>query len=368
MINLPISSTPQPTSKAANASQADSPNGAGDQEAPPFAKVLADKVDKADKPAASEANAGEETAVDKAEAAQDQAATPVDPLNAILSQIPVEMRGTNVLDRMARLASGDRVTAADGPAILPQANTLAIGVATPSADMGDAPLQADLSVQGAAAQSSSATEAASNSGETLAASEQQLLADALGQRASNRLEAAAAQPAPVQMSAASVSQATLSAMTGLAGNQPTAAVQTVATPLGSTAWGDDFSQKVSWMITQKSQVAELHLNPPNLGPLDVVLKISDNQATALFASPHAAVRDAVENALPKLRELLADNGIMLSNATVGDQSPRDRGAEEFAGRKEGSSAGGSTDNTAEMSATLSAPPVRRHDGMIDTFA
>jgi flagellar hook-length control protein FliK len=77
----------------------------------------------------------------------------------------------------------------------------------------------------------------------------------------------------------------------------------------------------------------------------------------------------VENALPKLRELLADNGIMLSNATVGDQSPRDRGTEEFAGRKGNSSSGSiSADNTVEASATPSVSPARRHNGMVDTFA
>jgi flagellar hook-length control protein FliK len=234
--------------------------------------------------------------------------------------------------------------------------------------MGDAPLQAELSIHDAS-QPRSAAIVAGKPGETPAASGQQLLADALSQRASSRLEPAATQPAPIQMNPASVSQTTIAAMNGLAGSSPAAAAQTVATPLGNPAWGDDFSQKIGWLVTQKNQVAELHLNPPNLGPLDVVLKISDNQATALFASPHAAVRDAVENALPKLREMLADNGIMLSNATVSDQAPRDRGAEEFAGRK-GSSSSGSTsaDSTIETSATLAASPALRHNGMVDIFA
>lgn len=361
MINLPISSTPQPSGKVANASQPDGANGAGDQEGAPFAKVLADKVDKVEKPATSEANAGDETASDKAAVEQDQAATPVDPLNAILSQIPLEMRDANALDRMARLASGGRATTDGSTAPIAP---LAIGDATPSADMGDAPLQVDLSARNRQAQSSAA-ESAGKFGESLAASEQQLIADALGHRSSGSLEPIST---PVQMSAASVSQATISAMNGLAGNQAAVATQNVATPLSNPAWGDDFSQKISWLVTQKSQVAELHLNPPNLGPLDVVLKISDNQATALFASPHAAVREAVESALPKLRELLADNGIMLSNATVGDQSPRDRGADEFAGRNESSSAGSSADNTTETAASLSESPVRRHNGMVDTFA
>ena len=156
-----------------------------------------------------------------------------------------------------------------------------------------------------------------------------------------------------------------------AGNKITDSLQTIATPFNSSAWADDFSQKISWMSTQQSQVAELHLNPPDLGPLNVILKISDSQATALFMSPHSAVRDAVENAIPKLREILADNGIMLGNATVSDQPSRDRHANEHINQGSGAS--------AQHEASVDAPkltalpdarimPARRHNGMVDTFA
>lgn len=148
--------------------------------------------------------------------------------------------------------------------------------------------------------------------------------------------------------------------------------QTIATPLGSSDWASDFSQRINWMSKQQNQIAELRLNPPDLGPLDVVLKISDNQASALFISPHGAVRDAVENALPKLREILADNGIALGNTMVSDQSPRGRDAERFMGQGSGEQARREALNAPagmEVSLTSAAKtPVRRHDGMIDIFA
>lgn len=147
----------------------------------------------------------------------------------------------------------------------------------------------------------------------------------------------------------------------------------VTTPLGNSGWAEEFSQKISWITTQQSQVAELRLNPPNLGPLDVVLKISDNQATALFTSPHGAVRDAVENALPKLREILADNGIMLGNTTISDQAPRERSLDEFANQGFGSpaqhEAADVEPEVAESPAGVAQiAPARRHNGMVDTFA
>lgn len=143
------------------------------------------------------------------------------------------------------------------------------------------------------------------------------------------------------------------------------------TPVTSDKWGDEFNQKITWLATQHEQTAELHLNPPNLGPLDVVINISGDQATAFFTSPHAAVRDAVEQAMPKLRDMLADNGIMLGNAMVSDQSPREQQA-GFADKQRRENAGGSSGGVGEVAAAAihsggAALPVR-HQGMVDTFA
>lgn len=372
MNNILISSAPQPTGNVEGPSKSDSATGSNDQTSPPFAKVLARKVDKpAESKASTEADASGDNA---APAPQEQTAVPVDALNVILAQIPVEMRGTNITDRLAQLASGERTAALD-PATLRMSTPLATGipVSPSSATKGDTEFQAELSSQSPSNQLVGMDRnAAASTDSAFAASEQQLLADSLRQSASSRQDIAAnpALLASSQVSAASISQATVAAMTGSsAANQPVTASQTIATPLTSPAWGDDFSQKISWMVSQKNQVAELHLNPPNLGPLDVVLKMSDTQATVLFTSPHAAVREAVENALPKLRELLADNGIMLSNATVGDQSPRDREQGEMSGQKTSSFSGNSsTDDTSAASGTMQTLSTTRHNGMVDTFA
>lgn len=381
MNNLLISSAPQPSGNVTNAAQADGANGTANdsQNAAPFAQVLARKVDKS-APPASDANTSTEASGDtpSPQIVPDQTMVPPDALNAILLQIPVEMRGTSVTDRAALLAAGDRSAALD-PATLrmastPLASDTPVDVAT--AAKGSAQFQAGLSSQPASSEPLTGIDrkaaVANQTTELQTASEQQLLTDVQRQSTSGRQDmlAGTAQLAAPQISASSISQATVAAMAGNPTSSPTSvAAQTISTPLASPAWGEDFSQKISWMVSQKNQVAELHLNPPNLGPLDVVLKISDNQATALFASPHAAVRDAVESALPKLRELLADNGIMLSNATVGEQSPRDRGAEGFADRKSGtSSVSGTSDDVTDASGTLPTIPARRHDGMVDTFA
>lgn len=169
------------------------------------------------------------------------------------------------------------------------------------------------------------------------------------------------------------------ALTGLAQNgaaplattSNAAAQLQLSTPLASSGWGDELSQKIVWMATQREQTAELHLNPPNLGPLDVVISVSDDQATALFASQHAAVRNAVEQALPVLRQMLADNGITLGNAMVSDQPPRERQAAHDSNRQQSANLPGMASEAASAGGSregLLAWPGRRHEGMVDTFA
>lgn len=180
-----------------------------------------------------------------------------------------------------------------------------------------------------------------------------------------------AQPTPNTAQAA-IPLAVPATVPVMTNNMPAGSVPALTTPLGGKGWANEFSQTIRWMATQQNQVAELHLNPPDLGPLDVVLKISDNQATALFTSPHGAVRDAVENALPKLREILADNGIMLGNTTVSDQSPRDRSMDEFMNQGSGAAVQNETSivaSEADLSPSAAqTTAARRHNGMVDTFA
>jgi flagellar hook-length control protein FliK len=93
--------------------------------------------------------------------------------------------------------------------------------------------------------------------------------------------------------------------------------------VGTPEWNTELGQKIVWMVGEQQQVAELSVNPPDLGPLDIKLTIDGGQTTAVFTSPHGAVRDALESALPRLREVLADSGIMLGNASVTADTPRD---------------------------------------------
>lgn len=81
-------------------------------------------------------------------------------------------------------------------------------------------------------------------------------------------------------------------------------------------------ERILMMSAGNLQVAEIQLDPPELGSLQVRLQIQHEQVSLSFSSPHAAVRDALEQQMPRLREMLAEQGLNLENSTVAEDSGR----------------------------------------------
>ena len=141
-----------------------------------------------------------------------------------------------------------------------------------------------------------------------------LLATPFLDTASSRPEPPAVPSIAAQASAIGSSTATSNVQ------EPSAAVQV---PVGERGWDQAVAEKLVWIVDQKHQVAQLHLNPPDLGPLKISISLDQNQASAQFFSTHASVREALEAAMPRLREMLADSGITLGNASVGAEAFRE---------------------------------------------
>jgi len=69
-------------------------------------------------------------------------------------------------------------------------------------------------------------------------------------------------------------------------------------------------------------VARLRLTPAHLGPLEIHISVEDDRAQVWFGTQHSQTRDALESALPRLREMFAEQGLELTQADVEDQSDR----------------------------------------------
>jgi len=98
--------------------------------------------------------------------------------------------------------------------------------------------------------------------------------------------------------------------------------------LNSAAWGKVMSSRVVWMAREGVQQAELRLNPANLGPVEVRLSMQNDQTNVTFIASNAAARDALEQALPRLRESFNESGLALNNAEVSHQDQPSQGSEQ----------------------------------------
>lgn len=144
----------------------------------------------------------------------------------------------------------------------------------------------------------------------------------------------------------------------------------VETPLAHTGWRDEVGQKLTWMVSNNRQQAELVLNPPQLGRIEVTLALDGDQASVSFASPHAAVRETLENSMTRLREVLAEAGVTLGQTHVSADSRHD--SNSMHPNNNGLASGHRDEKGhAETIGTLGSGSASRSElgrGMVDVFA
>ncbi len=104
-----------------------------------------------------------------------------------------------------------------------------------------------------------------------------------------------------------------------------APVLELRTPFGEHGWEDGVAERVLWMVRENNHTATIRLNPPNLGPLTVSIQTQGDQATVHFQSSHTAVREALDVAVPRLREMMAESGVNLAGVNITQHGPAGQG-------------------------------------------
>jgi len=137
---------------------------------------------------------------------------------------------------------------------------------------------------------------------------------------------------------------------------------------GKTGWDQAISQKIVWMVGSAEQTATLSLNPPDLGPLQVVINVSNQMADTTFISNNAEVRQALQDGMANLREKMAESGIQLGQANVnsGGQSQQDSSSVPF--NPQSSRLSDKDVNTSLSTTTQETREVHVSNGLVDTFA
>jgi flagellar hook-length control protein FliK len=94
------------------------------------------------------------------------------------------------------------------------------------------------------------------------------------------------------------------------------------TPVSAAGWREELGAHLTWMAHKGIESGSLQVTPPDLGPIEVRIAVHDAQASVWFGAAHADTRAALEQALPRLRELFASQGLALADAGVFREPPR----------------------------------------------
>ena len=96
--------------------------------------------------------------------------------------------------------------------------------------------------------------------------------------------------------------------------------------LGTPRWQHELGQRLVTLAGQGVREVRLQLHPEHLGPLEVRITLHDSQVGLWFGAQHVETRDALEQSLPRLREMFAQGGLTMADASVA-QHQHDRGSQ-----------------------------------------
>lgn len=147
---------------------------------------------------------------------------------------------------------------------------------------------------------------------------------------------------------------------------------TVATSVGQPGWSSEVGQRISWMASNELREAKLQLNPRSLGPVEIrIVYGHEQQLNVSFVASNPVAREALEAALPRLREMFEQQGLNLADTDIShesfaEQQRRGRQTENDESQKHQ----GLHDDEDQLERELSQNPVivNLAEGMLDAYA
>ena len=138
----------------------------------------------------------------------------------------------------------------------------------------------------------------------------------------------------------------------------------------SSRWASEMGDRLAWVARNGMSSATLQVNPPQLGPIEVRIQMSGDQAAVSFAAVQPQTREAIQQALPALASSFAAQGLSLGQTSVGrDNQPQQSRGDGSSGNNanRGTDAIGavSVDNTSSSSGAIGTN--RGGTGLVDTF-
>lgn len=143
----------------------------------------------------------------------------------------------------------------------------------------------------------------------------------------------------------------------------------IEVPVQHQQWQRAFAERVVWSVGNNQSV-QIRLNPAELGPIDIQLNMTKDQANIMFHASHALTRETIESSIPKLREMLANEGLFLGDVDVRqhDSSARDQAASQEQNNNSGRNGGfANRDELADGQGDILLHPVVMSERVVDYY-
>jgi flagellar hook-length control protein FliK len=135
-------------------------------------------------------------------------------------------------------------------------------------------------------------------------------------------------------------------------------------PVGGPEWNGEFASRIGLMVKNGMPEASLQLNPAELGRLDIKISTDGDQAKVVFTVQNLAAREAIEQAMPRLRDMLEQSGLQLAHSEVADHSQSRQQRDDMMNTFSGSRGAESEELSPEV---LSMPMPAATDAMVDYY-
>ncbi|KTD65220.1 flagellar hook-length control protein FliK [Legionella spiritensis] len=130
-------------------------------------------------------------------------------------------------------------------------------------------------------------------------------------------------------------------------------------------WSEQFNQQIVWLGQQKINSAHIRLNPQDFGPLEVNISINKEDASLSIATHSTHVRDLIEQAIPRLKDMLAEQGVNLTEVTIESSDHRQR---QSANQDSSSPTLEQSGPDSDAVSSQEPVPIKKTNGLIDYFA
>jgi len=140
--------------------------------------------------------------------------------------------------------------------------------------------------------------------------------------------------------------------------------------LSDSNWSSEVGQKVVWFTGKNIQSAEIRLNPAELGPIEIKIKVHSEGTSVNFHAQHAVVRDLLELNMPRLRDMLVTNGVDVADVNVdsGNQDQSYRSQDQHQGESRHFSGGSDQQDQPEDNDVPKSTMHTTSVNLVDYFA